>query len=514
MTLARMKSAAVLLLLIVVAPFATQAGPPEKKPALTIDGGASCLAFSPDGKTLACGLVLRDLATGKVSAKGELEEKFPPCTHVAFSPDGNRLASVHYDRGYTQARHAVCLWHVARRGEMGLASTLFLQKDTHADYERSLHYLAFSPDGRMLVTRSLDNGAVVWETASGKERRRLDVQGLAVAFGADGRTLISVSRDGLVRHWNLFTGKCADPADASGRDGFLFVLNAVSSADGKTLALTDGYTVLLKDARTGKTLRRFGDLYPVGLMALSADGKKLGIETSDGSRVFDTSTGKELGHLKGARSWDGSLAFSPDGKSFAAAWDKSVTVWEMAHLVTGEKGKGQRAAVPLEATVTSRKAAYTLDLGGKTPEEFARTVRASTLPPSPKIDLVVTLRNTSDKNMIVDPDGHFDAYLVGDGAMNHPDLPRQTGVVRGEGIIEPEKIVLAPGGSYSLPLTTLSYDYGRQSYWLQPGEYTLYVSYCTGVNPAPEGWTKLEDGSGIGTLRAAPIRLKVVAEKK
>jgi hypothetical protein len=514
MTLARMKSAAVLFLLVVVAPFATLAGPPpEKKPALTINEGASCLAFSPDGKTLACGLVLRELATGKVLAKGELDEKFPPCTHVAFSPDGNRLASVHLVGGLSETSHAVCLWDISRRGEMK-ASTLFL-RDIHAPgYERSVHYLAFSPDGRMLVTRSLDGGAVVWETASGKERRRLDVQGLAVAFGAAGRTLISVSRDGLVRHWNLFTGKGADSADAKGRDGFLFVLDAVASADGKTLALTDGYTVLLKDARTGKTLRRFGDLNPVGPMALSADGKMLGIETSDGIIVFDTRTGKESRWMERRARWEGPFAISPDARFIAAGLDESVTVWEMAHLRSREKGKGRRAVMPLEATVSSRKAAYTLDLGGKTPEEFARTVRASTLPPSPKIDLVVTLRNTSDKNLIVDPDGHFDAYLIGDGAMNHPDLPRQTGVVRGEEIIEPEKIVLAPGGSYSLPLTTLSYRYGRQSYWLQPGEYTLYVSYCTGVNPAPEGWTKLDDGTGIGTLRAAPIRLKVVAEKK
>jgi hypothetical protein len=220
----------------------------------------------------------------------------------------------------------------------------------------------------------------------------------------------------------------------------------------------------------------------------------------------------------------GPLAFSPDGKSFAAAGDSSVRVWEVAKLGPREdrKARGAAPAAALEATVTSRKAAYPLELGGKSAEEFARGVRADTLPPSPSVDLVVTFRNASANELTLYLDGSFESYLIGDGAMNHPEIPRQTGVNRGEVRMRP-CVVLAPGGKQSLPLTTLDSfttrdsGNGQQSFWLSPGEYTLYVKYHTQVDPAPEGWLKYEEGEsgpGFGTIRAAPIRLKVVAEKK
>jgi hypothetical protein len=253
-------------------------------------------------------------------------------------------------------------------------------------------------------------------------------------------------------------------------------------------------------------------------MALSADGKVLAVNTPYETLLFDSGSGKESGRLRPQeRWWDGPLALSSDGKFLAAGLLGSVKVWEIATLGSRNEWKSRSAApaCPLEATVTSKKAAYSLDLGGKTPEEFARTIRESTPPGSPLVDLVVTLRNTSDKKVSLDPKGEFDAYLIGDGAMNHPEMPYQTAIIGGA-VPEPKKIVLAPGESHALSLTSLYFGHGRQSYWLLPGQYTLYVSYHTGIDPAPEGWSKAEEGPGpgYGTLRAAPIRLKVVAEKK
>jgi WD40 repeat protein/uncharacterized caspase-like protein len=76
--------------------------------------------------------------------------------------------------------------------------------------------IAFSPDGQLLASVSLLGGAIkLWETASGRElysfnlgerANFLDARYFALAFSADGRVLISVS-GGNVRHWDTRTGK-------------------------------------------------------------------------------------------------------------------------------------------------------------------------------------------------------------------------------------------------------------------------------------------------------------------
>src|SRR5262245_17326540 len=151
------------------APVLAQEGSSEKAPLVEFDAGTPLPAFAPDGKTLACGLVLRDLVGGKEMGRGELGEDYPYFSHAAFSPDGKRLASVHMAGGYIEAQHALCLWDVGAGGEVRKAVTLFHGKDLHIHRGESLHYLAFSPDGRMLATRFPDGATVIWETASGRD---------------------------------------------------------------------------------------------------------------------------------------------------------------------------------------------------------------------------------------------------------------------------------------------------------------------------------------------------------
>jgi hypothetical protein len=493
------------------------AGARPAKPVLAfeVDGAFPRVAFAPNGKLLACDLALRDIASGKLLGTGVPGENLPACTFVAFSPDGERLASVHFNRGLIATPHALCLWNITADNQVRQAATLVNVKEQRDLYEESLHHLIFSPDSRMLATRLPGDTTAVWETASGKERLRLDTQGIAVAFGPNSRTLTSVSRTGLVQHWDLATRQCIDAVRGAPRRDFLFVCNAAASADGKVLALSDHHSIVLKDARTGTIMRRFDDL-GAGCFALSADGNLLAV-ADGGVIILDGATGKEKGRLGERKQSVHALAFSADGRLLAVGLEESVEVWEVAGLVPAGKPKPERDSVsPLDVKVITRKKSYALALGGKSAEEFARQFQVQKpLPASSEVDLILTLRNTSDKKLTLDPNGAVESYLVGDGALNHPEFPYQTGVVRGDGsALEPKRITLLPGESYQVPIKSLDNGHSQQSYWLLPGEYTLHVMYHTSVKPAPDGWYKDKEGTGYGTLRAAPLRLKVVAETK
>ena len=84
--------------------------------------------------------------------------------------------------------------------------------------------LAFSPDGRHLVTTSEDRSVRLWEIPSG--RRVATFHGhtdfvQAVAFRPDGRELATGSLDGSVKVWNLRTSR---PVVFDGHSGWVETL--------------------------------------------------------------------------------------------------------------------------------------------------------------------------------------------------------------------------------------------------------------------------------------------------
>jgi len=157
--------------------------------------GLRCVAFAPDGKTLATGcfdntVQLREAATGKVLRvfKGHQGG----INSLSFSPDGRRLATASLDK-------TAKVWDLATGED---AMTL----KGHKDWVLSV---AFAPDGKTIATASKDNSVWLWDAANGKLQRTLDghtqaVEGLA--FSPDGKTLATASWDQTVRLWDVATG--------------------------------------------------------------------------------------------------------------------------------------------------------------------------------------------------------------------------------------------------------------------------------------------------------------------
>lgn len=130
------------------------------------------LAFSPDGRVLACGgdnasPRLRDVRTGKET---RLLEDWPnprhnAIIHLAFSPDGKLLAAA--DRGYHKV---VSLWDTAT-GKKRAAFRVPVEAERRKAEQRFPvpETVAFSPDGRWLVSAWFDSVIRIWEVETGKE---------------------------------------------------------------------------------------------------------------------------------------------------------------------------------------------------------------------------------------------------------------------------------------------------------------------------------------------------------
>lgn len=210
-------------------------------------------AFSPDGRWLATTL------GGEGNARARLWELdardlhensilLPMREHevhvtVAFSPDGRWLAtgSSVYEADRSTA---VKLWDLA--AESPAASPIELPGDT-VEIEK----VAFTPDGRWLVSAGLDSTAQLWDaTSDDPAATQVTLRGHVwgiwdVAISPDSRWLVTASADKTARVWNLTAD---DPSAAS------MVLRGHESRVYKAAFTPDGNQVITWDtACTART---------------------------------------------------------------------------------------------------------------------------------------------------------------------------------------------------------------------------------------------------------------------
>ncbi len=263
-------------------------------------------------------IVIWELTTGKEAGIIKADALV---VRIAFSPDGRQLLT-------SLENGSVILWDV-RTGTKNRALI---------GHKERVNSVAFSPDGRYALTASDDATAVLWDANSGERKRTFgghDSPVTAVAFDADGRQLLVGA--GRAVGWHMARGGKVQffgtPDD--------LVRSLVVSRDGRQVVTAFANKAVLWNAESGEKVRVFAvNKDGINHVALSPDGSRLllnawpngpGRMASDKetATLWDVGTGKKVRDLDKDGIFSRCGAFSPDGRQvLTGSWHGGATFWD------------------------------------------------------------------------------------------------------------------------------------------------------------------------------------------
>ncbi len=199
--------------------------------------------------------------------------------------------------------------------------------------------LAYDQIGNYLVSSGTNVSLKIWDLEQNKITR--SIQGFwPIAFSPNGRDLVSMDNAIALAVWDPSTGEKMHSLPTDNE----LIQNISFNADGNLLAGA-GFMGIVKiwDMKTHQLTKRLvghqGGVYGT---SFSQDGKLLASCGMDNTiRIWNVASGKELRKLEGHEIITSDVKFSPDGKYLASAsWDKTVKIWnpntgELIHTLKG-----------------------------------------------------------------------------------------------------------------------------------------------------------------------------------
>lgn len=289
----------------------------------------STAEFSPDGRFILTtshdkGLRLWEAQTGSLVC-----EQMASSGVATFSPDGRFIVMLGPDRAAEIWQTETCSLHRKLGGHSALVTGAM-----------------FSPDGRFVMMFVHDHKMEVWKAATGSLLLKLDESDSA-AFSPDGRLLVTKSarKDAPVQLWEPEAGVLLHEVNVNTD----FFPRVTFSPDGQFVVITSwNSTAWIWEAETSSVARELrGHKGMIHDVSFSPDGRFLVTSSRDKTaRVWEAQTGALLQELKGHTSWVSSAKFSPDGRFLlTASYDKTARLWEAQTGALLQELKGHTSLV-------------------------------------------------------------------------------------------------------------------------------------------------------------------------